>query len=194
MRGSPGFLGNLETTAILVRVARPDNTESQKLYSSSTKPCHVPSVRLESQNWCGRTNNWWHTAHLYSNDVFAWLPKDTASNTIQIRASLWKGRSGISPSQTSYISTWCSYCITHQTCYYLQVHLNELYTECSETARTCANSGYHTLLSNFCRVLENEANPDFAPWAPDHSSLYPPSPRKRSRILSSLKYLLLTGS
>jgi len=107
--------------------------------------------------------------------VFAWLPKDTASNTIQIRASLWKGRSGISPSQTSYISTWCSYCITHQTCYYLQVHLNELYTECSETARTCANSGYHTLLSNFCRVLENEANPDFAPWAPDHVLLTLPS-------------------
>ena len=49
-----------------------------------------------------------NTAHLYSKDVFAWLPTDTASNTIQICASLWKGRSSISPSQTSYISTWCS--------------------------------------------------------------------------------------
>jgi len=38
-------------------------------------------------------------------------------------------------------------CIPHQIFlrYYLQVqlmYLNELYTECSETARTCANSGY----------------------------------------------------
>ena len=72
------FLGNLETTAILVRVTQPDSIESQKLYSSSTKPCHVPSVRLEAKIGVEGQTTDGNTAHLYSKDVLAWLLTDMA--------------------------------------------------------------------------------------------------------------------
>ena len=36
-------------------------------------------------------------------------------------------------------------------------YLDELYEECSGTARACANSGYQVLLSYFFRAPENEA-------------------------------------
>jgi len=51
MRGPQVFVGNLETTVILVRVAQPYMTGVVTSICSSTKPCRVPSVRLESQEW-----------------------------------------------------------------------------------------------------------------------------------------------
>ena len=53
------FVGNLETTVILVCVARPYITGTRESFTStrrssvrSTKPCRTPSVRSESQEWC----------------------------------------------------------------------------------------------------------------------------------------------
>ena len=55
------------------------------------------------------------------------------------------------------VSTWCSctlqlYILLNISPCYLQVQPTylELCRECSRTARTCTNNGYHVLLSNFC--------------------------------------------
>ena len=70
------------------------------------------------------------------------------------------------PELASYCSTWCSYPLESyilpnvSPCYYLRVqltYLDELYEECSGTARACANSGYRVLLPYFFRAPENEA-------------------------------------
>ena len=115
MCGSPGFSGNLETTVIRVRVAWPSSTESQESLQSSvrsTKPCRVPSVRLESQKWHWRTNSWWRYSTFILARTFVWLLMDTASHCYEFllfasmrcaSQPLRKGWSG------GHDSAWCSY-------------------------------------------------------------------------------------
>ena len=56
--GSPGFCGDLETTVILVHVARPYITETRESFTStrrsSVEPSRAlrPSIRSESQERC----------------------------------------------------------------------------------------------------------------------------------------------
>ena len=59
-----GFQGDLETTVISVHVALLYNTESQGSLQSSTKPCCVPSVRLESQGCNEKTTTDGGRVHL----------------------------------------------------------------------------------------------------------------------------------
>ena len=49
------FVGNLETTVILVHVARPYTTETRELFTStrrSSEAVRTPSVSSESHEWC----------------------------------------------------------------------------------------------------------------------------------------------
>jgi len=168
MCGSPGFLGNLETTVIWVRGAWPYSTESRESLQSSvrsTKPCRVPSVRLKSQKWHWRTNSWWRYSTFILARTFVWLLMDMASHCYEFlpfasmsRASqpLWKGWSG------SHDSAQCScsllvYFYRIFLCYYPWVQLtclDELYREYNGNAHTCASSGYQVLLSDILSTWE----------------------------------------
>ena len=46
IHGSPGFVGNLETTAILVRVAQPYITETQESFTSTRHSSVQPSSAI----------------------------------------------------------------------------------------------------------------------------------------------------
>ena len=67
MRGSPGYSGELgnycDTSPCCMTVHYWIMEVVTCSYTCSlvpsTKLCHVPSVRLESQEWHWRTNNWW---------------------------------------------------------------------------------------------------------------------------------------
>ena len=125
----------------------------------STKPCHVPSERLEAKNDTeGQT-----TDDIYGKEVFCMATNGYGKYTCTVcnRAShpRWKAEAAYCHLRlASYGSTRCSYTLplyilpNISLCCYLWVqftYLNELYGECN---RTCVNSGYQVLLSNFCRV------------------------------------------
>ena len=125
----------------------------------STKPCRLPSIRLESQ-----------MQHVYNGkDVFVWLLTDAARllqhmHEFLLFVSVPRIHFGKSEAaychnrHASYGSAWCSCTLQSHIlpnispCYYLQdqlTYLDELYGECNGTACVCTNSGYQALLSNF---------------------------------------------
>ena len=124
MRGSPGYsgeLGNYCDTSLccmtvhywIMGVVTCAHTYS---LVSSTKLCHVPSVRLESQEWYWRTNNCWqYNTSIQQGHVciatdryskYTWI-----SLTVYVRASHppWKAEAAYHHcGRASYISTWCN--------------------------------------------------------------------------------------
>ena len=177
MSGSPGFseeLGNYCDTSPCCMTIHywftGVNTSTCSLVRS-TKPSRVPSVRLESQEWHWRPNNWWQYStsiqqgrvcmatdrygkHTCINLPFVFMPCIHFG-----KAEVAYHHRGLA----SYVFTWCSctlqsYILPNiSPCYYLQVqvtYINELYRECSGTARTCANNGYQVLLSGFSSAWE----------------------------------------
>ena len=136
------------------------------VHSTKTKPCRVPLVRLESQKWHWRTNNWWQYSTSIRQGRIEWLPTDMASTHVWVlpfvfipcihfgKAEAAYRHRGLA----SYVCTWCS-CVLQlyiSPCYYLQVqvmYLNELYGKCSGTAHSCPNSGYQRSSLIFVKCL-----------------------------------------
>ena len=153
MHGFPGFpgkLGNYHDTSpccMTVHYWITGVITSTCSLVRSRKPCCMSSVRLESQEWHWRTDNWWQynmsiqqgrvcmvqQVHMYEFLLFEFVPH------IHFRKAYH--HCGLA----SYISTWCS--CTHCT------YLDGLYGECSRSTCACANSGYQVLLSDFVERL-----------------------------------------
>jgi len=120
--------------------------------------CALGKVGSQECHW--RTNNWWR---LYGKEVFCMATNGYSKYTCTVcnHAShpRWKAEVACCHrGLASYGSTRCSYTLPSyilpniSVCCYLWVqltYLNELYGECN---RTCVNSGYQVLLSNFCQV------------------------------------------
>jgi len=83
----------------------------------STRPCRVPSVRLESQEWHWRMNNWWQCSMSVWHRVFAWLQQIWQVHMYESYHLYWWPTSTLERQKevaylhrglASYISTWWS--------------------------------------------------------------------------------------
>ena len=183
MRSSPGFSGKLGKYCDTSPGCRTVHYWIMGIVMSacspvpSTKPCHVPSVRLESQRMAPKNKQLmaivYSTSIVWQRTCFVWLPMDTASTHLpyEFLLSAFMPRIHFGKPKAAYRYHWLAHCISTQCsctlqsynniwqnispCYlWIQLtYVNELYTECNGTARECTDSGYKALLSDFCECL-----------------------------------------